>query len=267
MRRFMDANREHWNELVPIHARSAFYDLEGFKAGKSSLNPIEREEVGDVSGKSLLHLQCHFGLDTLSWARLGAQVTGADFSDRAIALARTLSDELAIPGAFVCGNLYDLPQRLSGGFEIVYTSSGVLCWLPDLPAWAAVIAHFLHPGGLFYMFEEHPFANVFANERNTRSLEVTLGYFHTPEPVRYEPGGSYAEPDAAVSVPTYEWQHSLSDVLNALIGAGLRIEFLHEFPLCSWRRFPFMEQGEDGWWRLPDRFPRVPLTFSLKATR
>ncbi|MBI3975824.1 MAG: class I SAM-dependent methyltransferase, partial [Armatimonadetes bacterium] len=213
MRRYIEANQARWNELVPIHARSAFYDLEGFKSGKSTLNAIEREEVGDVSGKSLLHLQCHFGLDTLSWARLGARVTGVDFSDRAIDLARTLSTDLAIPAAFVCCDIYDLPQHLTSPFDIVFTSGGVLCWLPDLVGWATVIARFVPPGGLFYLFEDHPFANVFANERDTRSLEVTLGYFHAPEPVRYEPGGSYAEPDAAVSAPTYEWQHSLADVL------------------------------------------------------
>ncbi|MGH2452559.1 MAG: class I SAM-dependent methyltransferase [bacterium] len=267
MRRYTEANRADWNERVPIHVRSAFYDVEAFKAGRSTLNLIERGEVGDVSGRSLLHLQCHFGLDTLSWARLGARATGVDFSEKAIALARTLSDELGISAAFICADIYDLPQHLKETFDLVYTSRGVLCWLPDMPRWAEIVARFLRPGGTFYLFEDHPFAGVFENERDTTDLKLAYGYFHRPDPLRFEPGGSYADPTATLTTPTYEWQHSLADVLNALTGAGLRVEFLHEFPICSWSRFPFMERSEDGWWRLPERFPPLPLTFSLKALK
>jgi len=258
-------NRELWNELTPIHTRSEFYDVEGFKAGKSTLRAIELEELGDVSGKSLLHLQCHFGLDTLSWARLGARVTGVDFSDRAMAMARSLSNELGIKADFVHSDIYELPKTLSGEFDIVFTSYGVLCWLPELQQWGEVIAHFLKPGGTFYMVEEHPLLNVFVGSVGAKELKVFCSYFHTPEPMKHEPGGSYADSSAKVSHPSHEWTHSLSDVVNALISAGLRIEFIHEFPVCAWQRYPFMEQDEAGWWRL--KGDNIPLSFSLKATR
>jgi len=259
-------NQELWNEWTPVHERSEFYDVEGFKAGKSTLKSIELEELGDVSGKSLLHLQCHFGLDTLSWARLGANVTGVDFSDKAITLARSLSKELEIEADFVLSNIYDLPENLKGRFDIVYTSVGVLCWLPDLKQWAEVIARFLKAGGIFYMVEDHPVTSIFDNAEDTNELKIAYSYFHTPEPVKWDTEDSYAfAKDVKVYHSSYEWTHSLGDVLNALISAGLKLEFLHEFPVCAWRRFPFMEQDGTGWWRLKD--DKIPLTFSLKATR
>ena len=262
---YMRMNRELWNELTPIHARSEFYDVEGFKAGKSTLKSIELEELGEVSGKSLLHLQCHFGLDTLSWARLGARVTGVDFSDKAIDLARSLSKELGIEANFICSDIYDLPETLDADFDVVFTSYGVLCWLPDLRRWAEIIAHFLKTGGTFYMVADHPLANVFENPEDVSELKVTYSYFHTPEPEKWEFPGTYADPEAKVSHTSYEWVHSLSDVISALISAGLSIEFVHEFPVCAWKRFPSMEQDGDGWWRLEG--DKIPLTFSLRATR
>lgn len=266
MKDYQKANRALWNERALIHAKAEFYDVEGFKTGKSTLRPIELEELGDVSGKSLLHLQCHFGLDTLSWARRGAKVTGVDFSDQAIALARSLSKELGIEANFICSDVYDLPKVLTSEFDIVFTSYGVLCWLSDLKEWAQVIAHFLKRDGIFYMVEEHPVGNVFDYE--ARELRVAYSYFHSPEPLECKVEGSYADPNAKVSQKvSYEWQHSLSDVLNALISAGLRIEFLHEFPFCMFQKFSFLEQGEDGWWRMKDRNDKIPLMFSLKATK
>jgi len=260
-------NQELWDTWTPIHERSQFYDVAGFKAGKSTLKTIELEELGDISGKSLLHLQCHFGLDTLSWARLGARVTGIDFSDKAITLASALSSELGIDAKFACSNIYDLPRLLRGEFDIVFTSYGVLCWLPDLNAWAEVIARFLKPKGVFYMVEDHPLTNIYNNTDGTEELKATDSYFHAPEPVKWDTDGSYAfgEKDAKVYRSSYEWTHSLSDVLNALISAGLKLEFLHEFPVCAWRRFSFMEQDQSGWWRLQG--DNIPLTFSIKATR
>src|SRR5512136_2825848 len=139
-----------------IHVRSPFYDVAGFKAGKNSLKSVELAEVGDVGGKRLLHLQCHFGMDTLSWARLGARVTGVDYAPQAIDLARELAREAGLEADFICASIYDLPERLTGTFDIVFTSYGVLCWLPDLPAWGRVIAHFLRPGGIFYIADGHP---------------------------------------------------------------------------------------------------------------
>lgn len=264
---YMRVNLGLWNEKTSIHEKSEFYDLEGFKSGKSTLKSIELEELGDVSGKSLLHLQCHFGMDTMSWARLGAKVTGIDFSDKAIALAKSLSKELEIDANFVCSNIYDLPNILTGEFDIVFTSYGVSCWLPDISGWAKVVAHFLKPGGTFYIVDNHPFNNVFDNERNTTSLKVSYSYFYSSQPARWEPDGSYADRNAKITNPSYEWTHSLGDVINALISAGLRIEFLHEFPYCVYNHYPFMEQGNDGWWRLKGKKETIPLMFSLKATK
>lgn len=264
---YLDANRERWNELTPIHARSAYYGVDAFKAGASTLRSIERDELGDVTGKSLLHLQCHFGLDTLSWARRGATVTGVDFAEDAIALARALAAETGIPATFVRSDIYALPETLTGAFDIVFTSYGVLCWLPDLPAWARVIAHYLKPGGVFFIVDGHPFADVFYNEADAADLRVAYPYFHAPEPAKWEAAGSYADHTAIVTRPSYEWTHSLNDIVDALTAAGLRIVSLHEFPVCTWARFPFMEEGADGWWRLPAGLPALPLTFSLKAAR
>lgn len=266
MYEYIRANRDLWNEITPIHAQSKFYDVEGFKNGKSSmLYPIEHGEIGDVSGKSLLHLQCHFGMDTLSWARLGAKVTGIDFSDKAVGLARSLAKELNIEANFVCSDIYELPDVLDEKFDIVYTSAGVLCWLPDLKRWAEIISHFLKPGGFFYILEGHPFSHVFDNSLDTTELEVKYSYFHTPEPAKWDPEGDYADPDALVTHGSYEWTHSMGDVINNLISGGLRIEFLHEFPVIYFKCYPFMEQDDNGFWRV--KGDKIPLIFTLKATK
>ena len=267
MDKHLEQNLRHWNEVTPIHEKSEFYDVEGFKAGRCTLMPLEREELGDVCGKTLLHLQCHFGLDTMSWARLGAKVTGVDFSDKAIELARSLSKELGLEANFVQSDIYRLPEVLKGEFDIVYTSYGVLCWLPDLSGWAKIINHFLKDKGTFYLVEAHPINNVFENERDTKELKVSYSYFHSPQPTRWEADGSYADKNAKVINPTYEWTHPLGDIINALISVGLRIEFLHEFPYTCEDHYPFMEKGEDGWWRLKGDKVTIPLMFSVKATK
>lgn len=267
MDRYLRANRRRWDALAPIHRDSVFYDVEGFKAGGMTLRSIEREELGEVKGKSLLHLQCHFGLDTLSWARLGAKVAGVDFSGKAISLARELAEESGLEGTFIQADIYELPEVLKKEFDVVFTSYGVLCWLPDIPRWAKIVAGYVGPGGVFYIVEDHPFAQMFANETDTQDLDIEYPYFPSDEPTRFEAQGSYAEAGADVVGPSYEWFHSLGEVVTSLIDAGLRIEFLHEFPYSCWARFPFMEQGEDGWWRLRDSRQAIPLTFSLLAKK
>lgn len=266
MEEFKLSNQTLWNNWTEIHEKSAFYDLEGFKAGRQSLKPTEIGELGDVSGKSLLHLQCHFGQDTLSWARLGATVTGADFSDRAIELARSLAAELDIDARFVQSDLYRLPDVLGGEFDIVYTSYGVLYWLPDLPRWGEIVARYLKPGGTFYIVEYHPFSYVFENEDVT-DLQVAYPYFGDQEPLRFDTHGSYADPEADFHFVEYGWQHTLGDILNSLIDAGLRIGYLHEFPYSWEQRLPFQEQDQDGAWRLPESERAIPLMFSLKAMK
>jgi SAM-dependent methyltransferase len=261
------ANRALWNELVAIHARSAFYNLEGFLAGKSSLKDIEVAELGDVRGKSLLHLQCHFGMDTLSWARLGARVTGVDFSEKAIALAHSLSEQLGLEARFFCGNVYDLPDILQDRFDIVFTSYGVLLWLPDLTRWAEVIAHFLKPGGTFYIVEIHPFARIFDDREDARELKVAYPYFQPAEPSRFEDDGSYADRSAKLdNRVSYEWGHTLAEILNAVASAGLHIESFREYPKIPYQILPFAEKAPDGWWRLPES-DSIPLLFSIQATK
>jgi len=267
MDEYLRKNLEMWNDWAPLHAQSDFYDVEGFKSGRSSmLYPIELEEMGDVTGKSLLHLQCHCGMDTLSWARLGAKVTGVDFSDKAIDLARSLCKELGIEADFIRSDIYKLYDVLDEQFDIVYTSGGVLCWLPDLKRWAEIISHFLKPGGFFYILEGHPIMMVFDDDSQAANeLRVKRSYFYTGEPEIYETAGSYTGAQTDHPHTGHEWTHSMGDIINSLISAGLRIEFLHEFPVILFKCLPFMERGDDGLWRI--KGDKIPLIFSLKATK
>jgi SAM-dependent methyltransferase len=262
-----EANRRHWDEVVPVHAASDFYDVPSFKAGETKLKPVELEELGDVRGKSLLHLQCHFGLDTLSWAREGATVTGIDFSEQAIDTARALAAETGIDAKFLVSDIYALPDNLEGDFDIVFTSYGVKCWLPDIERWAQVAAHFVKPGGTFYIVEFHPFAGVFDDEPNVTDLRVRYPYFPTGEPMRFENDGTYAAGAKLENRETYEWPHTLGDFVSALIDAGLRIDFLHEFPFMAYQHQPFTEVAPDGNVRLKYHDGSVPLLFSIKATK
>ncbi len=267
MERFFEANRAHWAEVTPIHVQSAFYDVPAFKAGRSSLQRIEVEELGDVKGKTLLHLMCHFGLDTLSWARAGAVVTGVDFSTGALAVARGLAEELGIPARFIETNVYELPYVLDEQFDVVFTSYGVLVWLPDLDAWAKVIARSLRPGGTFYMVEGHPTPGLLAQD-SEGNLYLAAEFLPSKEPVLFdEPDADYADPSTTLTTSTYEWSHTLGDVVSALSNAGLRVLWLHEHEGMAWRQFPSMTRDDRGWWMLSPPFDRLPLTFSLMATR
>jgi len=161
MDKFLEINRTNWNERTPVHAASRFYyDVDSFKAGRITLNKVEQEELGDVSGKTLLHLRCHFGVDTMSWARLGANATGVDLSDVAINFARSLNDELDLNVEFVESNVFDFPNVLDKKLDIVFTSVGVLSWISDIDKWASVVAHFLKPGGTFYIIDFHPLLGI-----------------------------------------------------------------------------------------------------------
>lgn len=271
MDRYLAANRALWDEWTAIHVRSQFYDVEGWKDGHDTvgLRPFVREEVGDVAGKDLLHLQCHFGLDTLTWARLGARTTGADFSEQAIAQARALAAETGLDAAFVVSDVLDLPAALEGDYDVVFTSFGVLGWLPDVPRWAEVVAHFVRPGGFFYIAEAHPFAQVFDDDEAATELRLRYHYWPSSEPLEFPTAGSYADPDADVEQPfEYYWQHSMGEIVSALAGAGLRIDFIHEHPFAVWQMYPFLVETEPRTWRLPAPLDgRLPLTFSLKATK
>ena len=259
---YKNANRTYWNELVAIHAASEFYNLQAFKSGVSTLRQIETTEIGDVWGKDLLHLQCHFGLDTLSWARLGANVVGVDFSEKAIELAGSLAEEMDIPARFICSDVYDLPTKLRHRFDIVFTSYGVLAWLPDLSPWAKVLARFVKPTGIVYILDDHPYASML-DEAEDGTVLPSHSYFQSPEPMWLPPRGSYADRTAPVVNGNYQWHHTLGELVGAVVDAGLVIESLREFPMCSWQRFSAMSKDDDGWWRVAgDPFP---LTLSLKA--
>lgn len=261
-------NMRRWNEVVSINARSKFYDLDGFREGATSLLPIEIAELGDVNGKSLLHLQCHFGMDTLSWARLGANVTGIDFAEKSIDLAMELSDELGIPARFIRSNIYDLSEVLEEEFNIVFTSYGVLCWLPDLKGWAETIHRHLTPGGTFYIVESHPFADIL-DDKDREGFHIKYPYFTGGESIYCtdEPG-TYTDSDIEiVNKDHYYWQHTMQDVLNSLLDAGLEIDYLHEFPFGFFERHPSMKKGTDGLWRFENDAISFPLTFSIKAKR
>ena len=265
------SNRELWNAWTKINRASAFYDVDSFRDGRNAIriSDYELDEVGPVEGKTLLHLQCHFGLDTLSWARLGATVTGADFSPEGIATARNLAAELKIPATFVLANLYDLPAELDGQFDVVYTSKGVLGWLPDMAGWARVAAHFVKPGGFFYVTEIHPVAQVFENEDVAPGeLKLVYPYWTHREPLTFDVHGSYADTSAPTDgLVEHGWDHSLGEIVTALIDAGLQIEFLHEFDFVEWP-VDFLVQGADGRWRLPPGTAgQLPLFFSIRASK
>ena len=275
---YMAANRALWEEWTGIHETSAFYDLEAFRRGGIRLRPFEIEDVGPVEGKTLLHVQCHFGIDTLSWARLGARVTGADFSPKAVDLATRLAAELDLDARFVCANVYDLPGAVDGTFDVVYTSRGVLGWLPDIPRWAEVVASFVEPGGTFYLHEVHPVAQVWEDEGvGPGELRLRYPYFTRPEPFAFDVAGSYADRDAPVATPTeYGWNHSLAEIVTSIARAGLRVDLLREFPYTEWE-YPFLEARADqpdgeteakGTWWLPAGVPgELPLFFALRATK
>ena len=264
MDEFLKANQTLWNEWTTEHEKSPFYNVEGFKAGKERLKIIELGEVGDVRGKTLLHLQCHFGLDTLAWARHGAIATGVDLSNESIALARSLSEELNLPATFVCSDVLSLPDALQGQFDIVFTSYGILHWLRDLDRWAQVIAHFLQPGGFFYIVEDHPFMRIFSSDPEL-GVKPDNPYFFHEEPYKAETAGSYATDFEGEKRTYYMWDHSIGEVINSIINAGLRIEYLHEFPFTLRQKFKNMVQSQDGYWRFPPEFSMIPLLFSLKA--
>jgi len=262
----MDTNREFWDERVPIHARSDFYDVAGVREGRNTLEPFEIEEMGDVTGMDLVHLQCHMGHDTISWARLGARVTGLDFSGPAIEQARAVAAAADIDATFVNANVYDAPAALGRTFDRVYVSHGALNWLPDIERWAAVVDEVLRPGGCLYLSEFHPFIDVFSDD----DLTVQYPYFRGTggPPLTWDTPGSYADREAVTEHDrTYEWNHPISDVVTAVVSRGLRLEFLHEHDYTLFARWPWLVPREGGTYRLPDDLPSLPFIYSFRATK
>ncbi|MEM7626533.1 MAG: class I SAM-dependent methyltransferase [Planctomycetota bacterium] len=268
----MRRNRENWDARVPVHLEAYSYN-EAFKrlqAGGHNLSSEIVEEVragvGDVAGRSLVHLMCHIGLDTLSWARLGADVTGVDFSEPAIETARGFSRDLGLPAEFVWTNLYDAATVLDRTYDIVFTSEGVLCWLPDLNGWARVIADLLTPGGTFYLMEGHPFSQVFDDADVPDGIAIKYSYFDR-QALPFGPGPSYAGPEKTLPA-NVEWMHPMSAVLNALIDAGLVIQRVEEHPTAFFQQFKVMEGSFEEGHDLPgDLRGKLPMRFSVRAIK
>jgi SAM-dependent methyltransferase len=258
-----NTNRETWNEKVAVHAASEFYDLEGFKKGAESLKTYEIEALGDVSGKSLLHLQCHFGQDTLSWARRGAKCTGVDISDEGIELARSLNNELGLDAEFVCCNVLDVSQHISETFDIIFTSYGVIGWLPDLKPWAKMISERLRPGGVFYLVEFHPIAWMFDYQQDPPKM--IYGY-QQKEAIYEEYEGTYAdEGNSEITSKEYGWNHGLGEVVSALIEAGLTVVLLKEHQESPYDIFPDLVKSETGMYFRKDKL--FPLVFDIRAIK
>lgn len=258
-----DGNRALWDEITPVHLKC--YGVDRFLVGERWLPLKILAEVGDVKDRTLLHLQCHFGLDSLAWVREGAIVTSADFSQKSIEAARELSKKANLPARFVCSDIYDLPEKLEGQFDIVFTSIGVLCWLKDLDDWARVIAHFLKPGGVFYIMEGHPLQYTFDEEGQ---YQFEQSYFHNEDPYLWDDDGpDYEDPTYFPNNPSFEWQWTISDIINALLKAGLNLEFFNEHAALEDPVYPEMVQRDDGLYSLPGLPVELPILFSLKARK
>lgn len=259
---FFEANKVLWNKRAQAHFHSQFYDMESFRQGESSLNSIELGLMGDVHAKKLLHLQCHFGQDTLSWARLGADVTGIDISDEGIAIADSLAKELKIDARFICCNLYDLERHLHDSFDIVFTSYGSICWLPDIGEWARLVSRYLRPGGVFLIADFHPALYML----NFETLFPQYSYFNTAEPVFEEPERTYAGNARIGKLPEYSWNHSLSEIWNALRGHGLTVTDFREYGYSPYNCFPGMVLRAENEYVF-EKAPYLPLTYAFRAVK
>lgn len=259
-------NKKTWNDKVDIHMASSFYNMEAFLQGKTTLNDIELTLLGDISGKKILHLQCHFGQDSLSLARMGAQVTGVDLSDKAIERARELAEKLNLEATFVCCDLYEAPNVIEEKFDIVFTSYGTIGWLPDLDQWAAVVAHFLKPNGQFVMADFHPVVWMYDNDFKT----VFYNYFNVAPIVEAETG-TYADREAPIANQTITWNHPISEILNALIDSGLDIKRFNEYDYSPYNCFnqteEFDPEGSGGKYRIQAFGNKIPMVYSILAIK
>lgn len=254
---YISINKASWNKRTEIHVNSEFYDLDSFKAGKSSLNSIELELLGDVSGKKILHLQCHFGQDSLSLARLGAKVTGVDLSDKAIEKANLLTQELGLNANFICCDIYDLPNHLEEQFDVVFTSYGTIGWLPDLDQWASVVSRFLKPQGKFVFAEFHPVVWMF----DDYFTKIEYSYFkEAPIETTEE---SYADKNSEEKEDFVTWNHGLAEVFSALLKQGIQIKVFHEYDYSPYNCFKETVEFETNKFRIKHLDSKIPMVYSL----
>ncbi len=262
MENYLDINRKSWNAKVEPHLKSDFYFVEEFLKGRTSLNSIELDILGDVSGKEILHLQCHFGQDSISLSRLGAKVTGVDLSDKAIEAAKDLAQKCGTDTEFICSDVYELPKVLDKKFDIVYTSYGTIGWLPDLEKWAKVISHFLKPNGKFVFVEFHPFVWIY----NDTFDKVTYSYFNV-KPIAETYEGTYADREADLVQSYVMWNHPISDVLNSLLQNDLQLDLFHEFDYSPYPCFAHNKEIEKGKYIIPQFDGKAPMVYALQATK
>lgn len=263
-------NLANWNDRVPIHAGPDGYDLDRYRRDPTHLSSIvefDRHYLGDVAGKSLLHLQCHIGTDTVSWARLGARVTGIDFSEPALAVARDLAEDIGVDATFVRSDVYGSPDVVEGSFDVVYTGVGAINWLPDIVRWAEVVAHFTQPGGTFYIREGHPMLWAIDHDADDDRLEVITPYFETREPTTWDEDATYTGTGSLTATTSHEWNHGLGEIIDALIRAGFHIELVHEHRFLEWPALPTMRQEGDRWVLPDEQRDLVPLMYSIRAIR
>ena len=259
---YFQTNQTLWDHKTPVHAKSEFYQMEAFKKGQSSLRDIELALLPDLRGKKVLHLQCHFGQDTLSMARMGAHVTGVDFSGEAIKLARSLNAELGLEAEFVACNVYDLKDHLDGQFDYIFTSYGTITWLPDLDRWAEVIQHFLKPGGTFLIVEFHPAFYMFDSETHRPSY----AYFNPGKPYEETIQGTYADTDSSLKDKEYFWCHALSEIFTALLAKGLQVRKFEEYDYSPYDCFPNLTERKKGEYVYDHFGVRIPHVFALEMS-
>jgi len=259
---YIEINRKSWNNKTEAHLNSEFYNLADFLKGNTSLNSIELDLLGDIEGKTILHLQCHFGQDTIALSRLGAKVTGIDLSDKAIESAKKIAIDTKSDAKFICCNLYDLPKYLDEQFDIVFTSYGTIGWLPDLNKWGNIVSKFLKPNGQFVFVEFHPVVWMF----NDDFEEIKYNYFNSGAIVETE-NGTYADKDAHISQECITWNHSISEVLNSLIKSGLEINSLDEFDYSPYNCFSKTIEIEPKKYRIEHLENKIPMIYSISAKK
>lgn len=255
---YKEINKAAWNLKTDIHIDSEFYNNELFLNGESSLKSIELGLLGDIQGKSILHLQCHFGQDTISLSRLGAKVTGIDLSDNAINYAQKMAKELSVGARFICSDIYELPNVLDDKFDIVFTSYGVIGWLPDMEQWAKIVAHYLKPDGQFIMVEFHPVVWMFNDDFNA----IDYSYFKGVEIIE-QLEGSYADRNAEIKYTTVTWTHSLSEVINSLIQAGVCITRFEEYDYSPYNCFKHTIQIDKDKYRIKHLSDKLPMIYAI----
>jgi SAM-dependent methyltransferase len=268
------ANQANWDERVASHLIA--YGIEDFISDPARISSVVRTDLalmaphlsgGSPADLDLVHLQCHIGMDTLSWAKLGARVTGIDFSAASTAAARDIASRAGLAATFLDSDVDHALDACSDRFDIVYTGIGALPWLPDLTRWAQVVAGLLRPGGLFYVRDSHPILNAVDHDRSDGALVLTQPYFATGRPLHYDHGNTYADDEVRLQhADTYEWQHPLAEIVQALLDAGLTLTSLAEHRCIPWHALPQMVQSAEGY-VLPNDSDRMPLTFSLTATK